>query len=581
MGSRFRLMSVMLAAALVCLQLTAMAKEKDNDAGYSHVRVVRLSFVDGTVLVRRPGSMEWSKAAVNTPIEQGFSLSTDDNSYAEIEFENGSTARLGQLSQIDFTELALSPRGAKINRMMFDHGYATFHVTGQHGDTYSVQAGTTTLTPSNKAEFRTDFSNGTLRVEVFDGSVDAANSAQPGKMAKVTKDKALTISPQTEDAFNITHGLTKDSWDKWVHERDQQTTLAFNDSSVSPSSSIYGWSDLDTYGEWGYFPGYGYGWSPFVAAGWTPFSMGQWSFYPSLGYTWISSEPWGWLPFHYGSWNYLPSFGYFWVPGSFGAFSPATVAWFTGPGYVGWAPMGAGGAPVCAVGKACVTAVKPATLQNGAPVNSTTRVTVNANQLVRIENPRLAPNAAAMLRGRLMVERGATQAGAALRPEGPATARVARAGITAATAPRIVIMGQTAAESARMDALAAHHGFFSHSAARPLTAHMGTTLGGSFVVRQSFRNAEMMNRPAGFGRQGPVFLDHRSATGYAGPRYQMTRSGAVRMEGGGMRASSASYGESRGGVESAPSVRASAPAMSSPAMSGGRASAPTAGGPHR
>lgn len=578
MGNRFRLISLMLAAALVCLQLTAMAKDKESDAGYSHVRVVRLSFVDGTVLVRRPGSMQWAKAAVNTPIEQGFSLSTDNNSYAEVEFENGSTARLGQLSQIDFTELALSPRGAKVNRMTFDHGYATFHVTEHHGDAYSVQVGTTTLTPSSKAEFRTDFSNGTLRVEVFDGSVEAANSAQPGKTAKVTKDKALTITPQTEDAFNITHGLTKDSWDQWVHERDQQVALAFNDSSVAPSSSMYGWSDLDTYGEWGFFPGYGYGWSPFVAAGWTPFSMGQWSFYPGMGYTWISSEPWGWLPFHYGSWNYLPNFGYFWVPGSFGAFSPATVAWFTGPGYVGWAPMGAGGAPVCATGKACVTAVKPATLQNGAPVNSTTRLAVNANQLTRIESPRLAPGSSAMLSGRLVAERGAVQAGeaAALRPESPATARAARAGFAAATAPRIVIMGQTAAQSARMDALAGHHSVFSRSSERPLTAHMGTTLGGSFVVRQSFRNAETMNRPAGFGREAPVFLSHRSATGFAGPRYQMTRSGAVRAEGGGMRASAPSYEGSRGGMESAPSVH-----MSAPAMSAAHTSAPSGGGPHR
>lgn len=578
MGSRFRLISLMLASALVCLQLTAIAKDKDNGAGYSHVRVVRLSFVDGTVLVRRPGSMEWAKAAVNTPIEQGFSLATNDNSYAEVEFENGSTARLGQLSQIDFTELALSPRGAKINRMTFDHGYATFHVTAGHGDDYSVQAGTTTLTPSSKAEFRTDFSNGTLRVEVFDGSVDAANSAQPGKMAKVTKDKALTISPQTEDAFNITHGLTKDSWDQWVHQRDEQTELAFNDSSVAPNSSMYGWSDLDTYGEWGFFPGYGYGWSPFVAAGWSPFSMGAWSFYPSMGYTWISSEPWGWLPFHYGAWNYLPNFGYFWTPGSFSAFSPATVAWFTGPGYVGWAPMGAGGVAVCAAAKSCVTAVKPATLQNGAPVNSTTRLTVAANQLTRIEGPRLAPNPMAMLPGRALAERGVIPAGAAaaLHPESPATARVARAGFATATAPRIVIMGQTAAQSERMDALSAHHSFFSHSAERPLTAHMGTTLGGSFVVRGSFRNAEMMNRPAEFGREGPVFLSHRSTTGFAGPRYQMTRSGAVRMQGGGMRASSPSYSGPRGGMESAPSVH-----MSAPAMSAGRASAPAAGGPHR
>lgn len=568
MGRRFRFIYLMLAVVFVCSQVLAVAKDTSNGEGYSHVRVVRLSFVDGTVLVRRPGSMKWTKAAVNSPIEQGFSLSTDDGSYAEVQFENGSTARVGQLSQIDFTELALSPRGAKINRMTFDHGYATFHVTEHHGDEYTVQAGTTTLTPSSKAEFRTDYNNGKLRVEVFDGSVEAANSAQPGKVAKVTKDKALTISPRTEDAFNITHGITRDSWDKWVHERDEQTELAYNDSSIMPNSPMYGWSDLDTYGEWGYFPGYGYGWSPFVTAGWTPFSMGSWGFYPGMGYTWISSEPWGWLPFHYGTWNYLPSFGYFWMPGSFSAFSPATVAWFTGPGYIGWAPMGRGGMPLSGAGGSCMIAVKPGTLQSGAPVNTTTRLNVSALQLNRIAEPRLAPNYTTLSGGRA-IERGAVQAHVGTAP----TARVA---VMRVTAPRIVIMGQTAAQAARMQALATHHSFFSRSAQQPLRARMGTTLGGSFIVRHSFRDAAMTDGARPLGREGPVFLSHRSTSGFAGPRFQMSRSGVVRTEGG-MRASAPSRGGFRGGEMSAPSGGH----VASPAMSAGRASAPAAGGPHR
>ena len=44
--------------------------------GLSHVRVVRLSYVSGTVGVKRPASTEWAKAQVNTPIQEGFELST-------------------------------------------------------------------------------------------------------------------------------------------------------------------------------------------------------------------------------------------------------------------------------------------------------------------------------------------------------------------------------------------------------------------------------------------------------------------------------------------------------------------------
>ncbi|MGH9397933.1 MAG: DUF6600 domain-containing protein [Terriglobia bacterium] len=592
MKSGFRTVSLMLAVVLLGLQAAAMAQEK----GYSHVRVVRLSFVDGTVLVRRPGSTKWAKASVNTPIEQGFSVSTSDNSYAEVEFENGSTARLGQLSQIDFTELALSPEGAKINRLTFDQGYGTFHLTARHGDVYSVKAGVTTLKPNSKAEFRADFNNGNLRVEVFDGSVEAVNLDRPNQTVKVTKDKALDVSPQTEDAFNVSHGLQKDTWDKWVHARDQQAELAYNDSAIGPNSPLYGWSDLDEYGQWGYFPGYGYGWSPFVNAGWSPFSMGQWSFYPGMGYTWISGEPWGWLPFHYGNWNYSPGFGYFWSPGSFNTFNPGLVTWFTGPGCIGWAARGAGGVPVCIGAKGCVTAVRPGTLQNGGVVDPTTRVAVKPGQITPIQGPRLAPGALAMLSGR-PVEGGAIQTrmrapapqASALASSAARTPVVAPGALVRTTgpalraaAPRIVIMGQSPGQAARMEALAGHHSFFSRSSERPLTAHMGTTLGGSYVVGRSRSHAEIMTPGSAMPRQAPVFLSRRSGTGYAAPRYQMTRGGAIQMRSGGMRAPSPSYGGGYhgavGAAPSAPSVRENAPMRTS---AGHTISSAPSGGPRR
>ena len=51
----------------------------------SHVRVVRLSYVSGTVAVKRPGSTEWAKAMVNTPIQEGFEISTSEHGYAEVD----------------------------------------------------------------------------------------------------------------------------------------------------------------------------------------------------------------------------------------------------------------------------------------------------------------------------------------------------------------------------------------------------------------------------------------------------------------------------------------------------------------
>ena len=104
----------------------------DAEVAKSHARVVRLSYVNGTVMVKRPGSAEEEKAMLNTPIQEGFELSTSGGSYAEVEFENGSTARMGEQSKLLFHQLALDADGNKLNGMTFEQGYATFHFVPEH-----------------------------------------------------------------------------------------------------------------------------------------------------------------------------------------------------------------------------------------------------------------------------------------------------------------------------------------------------------------------------------------------------------------------------------------------------------------
>lgn len=572
MKSRMIGISLVLVAGLLCLQAAGAPQEK----GYSHVRVVRLSFVDGTVMVRRPGSTEWTKGQVNTPIEEGFSLETDKDSYAEVEFENGSTARIGQLSQLDFAELALNPDGSKINRLTFDHGYGTFSFAPEkhEHDVYTVKAGAATIVPDGKAEFRTDFKNGDLQVEVFSGSVNASLPGQ--QVARITKDK--TLSSPTETAYNINKGVEKDNWDKWVHARDEQTELAYNDSPVGLQEPVDGWADLNEYGAWGFFPGVGYAWSPFVAAGWAPFSDGAWSYYPSFGYTWISNEPWGWLPFHYGNWAYNPSYGYLWQPGAFNTFYPGLVTWYQGPGYVGWAPAGRGGAPACNPGAAgCVIAVKPGTLQGGGVVNPGTRVPVNPQLITRTTRPFLPPIGAPAAGA----TRIAPQTSFAARAPMTSSIRSAAAPRTMTyTAPRIILMGQNPAQAARIEAQAGRHQSFmartfgGGSNGAPATVRLGNTIGGRYSVRQMGRtgltrsNAAFANRGGmGFSRQAPVFLQNHSSMGYSGARYQMTSRGAIQMRSPGISASAPASSQGgfhgySGSAMSAPSVRSSAPAIS-------------------
>jgi hypothetical protein len=442
---------VLLGAGLL-LTLGLLPSEGEE---YSHARIVRLSFVEGAVTVQRSDMTDWAEASVNTPIQEGFKLSTAENGFAEVEFENTSTVRLGQLSLLEFTQLALLPAGGKINRLALRQGYATFHAMPDKDDIYEVAAADATLRPYGKTIFRVDIDEGATRIEVFAGSLDVSS---PFVSTALTKNKVLELQPNAQPPFEVTVGIAKDAWDEWVEQRESSTTTLASRQGSAPYSPaggpFYGGYDLYDYGNWTYLPGYGYGWIPTVGMGWSPYSLGRWCWYPGFGYTWISYEPWGWLPYHYGSWNFIPGYGWSWFPGSFSTWSPALVSWYQGPGWIGWAPLarnGAGVKPVtCPAGQACGTAVNVNTFVNGRPVNPRERMAVDFSQARVVSRPDLAPTRAAMLPGMAVPgPNGAAGPPKTIQAERPAaSSRVhgaVNAGVAAPSAVRPVWTGQPTA----------------------------------------------------------------------------------------------------------------------------------------
>ena len=436
-----------------------------SPSAVSHVRVVRLSFLEGTVTVRKPESTEWVAASVNTPIEEGFSVATDKKSFAEVQFENGSTVWLGELSSIDFTQLALTPHGGHVNHLTLDGGYATFRLTPQHSDEYLLNASGVTLAPDGKTEFRADVNQDRMRVEVFNGHVRATAGNQSENLAK---NHSLVRDVNSAAPLQVTDKIEKDDWDKWTDARKQQSNLAYNDQAVGPASPFYGWDDLDVYGAWGYFPGYGNAWAPYEPLGWSPYSAGMWDSYPGLGLTWISAEPWGWLPFHYGFWNFDAGMGWFWMPGSFNAWNPALVNWYSGPGWVGWAPVGPagiGGRPPCTLGAAgCLTAVPPTTLRNGEPIAPGNPHLVHPSSSAAItatSRPDFVPNRSTIVSSQTSSARLAAASGFTRSRE---------------AAPSSIIMGRQVG----VEGLTGHHSAFRSG--EPVRVQLGSTMGGKFAV---------------------------------------------------------------------------------------------------
>jgi hypothetical protein len=389
---------------------------------------------------------------------------------------------------LSFEQLAIDASGNKLNQLAFLQGYGTFHLWPEHHDAYNVKVGQATLTPNGKSEFRADLEAGRVRVEVFSGSVDLATSE---RTAKLGKGKVEEFDPgSTQLALNQKEGIVKDSWDKWTAGRDMQTQLSMNDQAVSSPGQLYGWGDLDAYGEWGFFPGFGYGWSPYVATGWSPYTMGMWNFYPSMGYTWIASEPWGWLPYHYGSWGFTPGFGWFWMPGSFNNFSPAMVNWYSGPGWIGWAPLG---------GVGVVNTIPTNVVQNGLLVTPGAVNRVPVNQATLLKSVPFQPGAGALLGG---VPLGSN-------PQTVFTSATPRTLANHTAAPASLLMGGNALQEQTLRAMGSAH--------EPLRARMGTTLGGQYTIHGSigeFRGDPFGGRSIGAeswhgeGAGGAMMLAH-------------------------------------------------------------------------
>src|SRR5579863_4086244 len=83
----------------------------------SQVRIVRLSYLEGTVQIARDSAQGFDKALVNLPVAQGAKLRCADGGRAEVEFEDGTTIHLTPNSTLEFPELSLRDSGNKVSAL--------------------------------------------------------------------------------------------------------------------------------------------------------------------------------------------------------------------------------------------------------------------------------------------------------------------------------------------------------------------------------------------------------------------------------------------------------------------------------
>jgi FecR protein len=299
--------------------------------------MARLSDVVGNVQLLRGDQTQFDQAVVNMPLIEGSRLQTGTDGQAEVQFGDGSIARLAPNSSMSVTQLRRNADGQAVTQVEILSGLGYFELRSDSGEN-SVLYGSNVISPiDGPATVRLDLDARPAEMGVLDGKVHVAGGTQFA--VDVRTDESIRFDATDVSRYYLAEGVTPDSWDTWNSDRnriladqEQQRTDA---GTASANSSDPSWADLDQNGSWYAVPGYGDVWTPYGAGpGWDPYGSGYWGYYSGGGYYWISGYPWGWLPYRCGGWNYFNAFGWGWMPANCGlGWNPGVVIIGRPPGY--------------------------------------------------------------------------------------------------------------------------------------------------------------------------------------------------------------------------------------------------------
>lgn len=318
--SGYRLSAWLLGLAALALGTQALAPAlRADDANAQPARAVRLSSVDGGVQLSTGNQVLADGAVANTPLFEGTRVVTADDGRAEIQFEDGSVARLSPNSSLTLTVL----RGAGPDshaEITLDGGLGYFELqNGPQSGAMSVKFGNSVATSSGFTVLRINLDNAPGELAVFSGNAHLERDGAPAVDMHGGESVALSANDATQ--YTLNESIEPDSWDSWNSDRDQvltsESAARTGAANNYAQSSNPAWNDLDANGNWYDVPGQGNIWSPYDASnpGWDPYGNGNWGYSPGFGYSWISGNSWGYLPYSCGAWNWYESFGWGWAPG--------------------------------------------------------------------------------------------------------------------------------------------------------------------------------------------------------------------------------------------------------------------------
>ena len=288
--------------------------------------VARISFVQGSVQLLAGQGTDFQQAVINMPVLDGSRLQAGGDGQAEVEFGDGSVARLTPNSGIQFDHLGQDQVQLQQTAGL---GYYELNVGEGH--------------PLFTLQFAGDI-RGNRRPTL--SSVWAWTPA--GKLQRSAARwarRGMAFRPSTWRKIKASVPLITGPWPRGLTAIPGTTGIRIairRSPRRLPSKPRCAMTrpirrmkrnDLDA-------DGIGIPWRARATCGFRPAleragilmepAIGP---TPTFGYTWVSSYPWGWLPYHCGAWSYY-SFGWGWAPGGCGrTWSPVIAVIAHPPGW--------------------------------------------------------------------------------------------------------------------------------------------------------------------------------------------------------------------------------------------------------
>ncbi len=299
-------------------------------------RAVRLSDVEGDVVISLGNQVIADPALTNTPLFEGTLIVTKEDGRAEIQFDDGSVVRISPNSTVKLA--ALRQQGnLSDSEVVLESGLAYFELQGDTATSHiRARFSDSVATASGFTVLRINLDNPPGELAVFSGNAHLERGTAIS--LDLHGGESVALNATDPNLYNLAETIEPDSWDAWNADRDQ--VLTAQESARTAATNSVGnsnnpaWGDLDANGNWYNVPGQGYVWSPYEAAnggGWDPYGCGNWVSTPGYGYTWVSCESWGYMPYESGMWNYYDGLGWGWAPG-LGGYWWNRGGWFSNVG---------------------------------------------------------------------------------------------------------------------------------------------------------------------------------------------------------------------------------------------------------